>query len=250
MTVNAFADGMRNGFESPEMYEIDPDEHQICRQRYQNLIASFLQLNATLLNTKPADGELAFASPRSLDMVASLLASCECLGFGPTIGNSISAGDDGTALRLTVGCIGSAAATSLFGFLQNLDLPDPSKFLNGKIDVNPATLQDDQLFVFFNSLAALVEGRSTSQDSDLIYAKKTSRMMQLIARISACGKLDCVFSAVIRLLEGNWLQSGILSCYRIKDDEISEEFEDAMQALESTDLPNYLTTIRKHDSAF
>jgi hypothetical protein len=59
-----------------------------------------------------------------------------------------------------------------------------------------------------------------------------------------------VFSAVIRLLEGNWLQSGILSCYRIKDDEISEEFEDAMQALESTDLPNYLTTIRKHDSAF
>jgi hypothetical protein len=245
MTANAFADGMTQGFQSPEMFEIDPHDHQVCKQGWQNLIASFLQLNSSLVITSPAEGELAFASPRTYDMVAALMASCELLGLGPALGGKPSSADDGTAARLAVGCIGSAAATAFLGFLQNLDLPDPAEFLSGKVGVDPAEMQDDQLFVFFNSLTTLLENRSACTDSDLKHAKKSTRMMQLIAQISACHKLDCVFSSVKRLLESSWLQQGIICCYRIEDEKIVEEFENAMRTLESTDLPDYLTTIQK-----
>lgn len=244
LSTTEFVRGFTDGFESAKLMDFDLDEHEKAKQRWRGLIAAFLQLNNAALNTVAAPGELAFASPRSYDMAASLLASCELLGISPPVGKSNqSQPDDGTAARLAIGTLGSGAATAFLGFLQNLDLPDPSKFLSGKIKVDPGKLQDDELFVFFNSLASLLELR-TKANGDVKQAKETTRVLSLISDISKCGKLDCVFVCVKRLIDSNWLQNGIMCCYRIDDKAVVGEFERAMQSLESTDLISYLATIQ------
>ncbi len=256
MTPAAFSQGMKEGFLCAELYEFDTKEHARLKRRWRELVGTFTERSSSMLNTKPGDQEQAFASPRSWDMAAGLMASSDILGIAPQLGRSTGTqSEDTTATRLLVGSVGTAATTAFLGFLQNLDLPDPVSFLAGKVKVDPGRLQDDALYVFFQSLAELLpalsdQSKTTDRRRVKESIKESIRVMKLIESINTCGKLDCVFASVKNLFDCNWLQNSLMLSYRYEDKALTQELDAAIKSLEGTDLASYISIVGKDVSDF
>jgi hypothetical protein len=125
---STYAEALQEGFAKPVLPTIDGTRHRECVEYWRLLTSAFLRRDPSTAHTHPAEGEYAFASPRSWEFAIHLMATCDVLN------QAARPGGKGTEVfyNLLEGSIGSGAATSFIGFLKDLQLPDPEKVLDGK----------------------------------------------------------------------------------------------------------------------
>jgi hypothetical protein len=85
------------------------------------LVAAYIQRRPTALRVMPKDAAAqgkAWASPRTWEMAARMLAVCDAMSLG-----------DDTMMLCIGGCIGDAAAAEFLAWRKRQDLPDPEALL-------------------------------------------------------------------------------------------------------------------------
>lgn len=125
--LNAFVDYMMGGpglvadsVVLPERWE---ETHGLsCK----GLVTSYLRRHQAAFDVektmpKAHDANGPWASPRSWENTARMLAACKSVGAGP---------DSDLAFLAVQGCVGHAQATSFLGWFRDMDLPDPEVMLN------------------------------------------------------------------------------------------------------------------------
>ena len=138
---------LATGWPAGRVPQLDARAHALAAADWRVRIAGYLRVNPAGLHASPEDNPYGFASPRSWDFAAALLASCELLGYRAT-------GQDSSLVpyRLAVGCLGEATAITFFEYVRNLRLPDPAAVLAGTATVDLPALDDAELYVLFGSL--------------------------------------------------------------------------------------------------
>ena len=190
---------LTQGWERGVLPEIDPTAHAERLPTWKLKIGAFLRLRPYALHSSPEDNAYAFASPRSWDFAASLLCSCELLGY--TLDDDRRPNAQTVLLELLSGCLGEATAIPLLEYLTKLRLPDPGSVLDGTTTVEVAQLDDAELYVLFFSLNAHLL-RDTEGTSLLPHA---SVYLDLTQRVFADGRRDIVFVPLKELARAGWL---------------------------------------------
>lgn len=189
ITPDELVQGLTSGWGKPEpLPPIDPETHRAITQKWRSVFASFISRNTATAYTKPADGEYAFASPRSWEMAARLAATCEIVG-DVRLGESPTE----TFVQLILGTVGSGAGMPLIQFIKTLDIPDPRDVLDGKIE--PPALADDALFVLIHEMFRLCEEKELPQWWERLFKilaedYKSQRDVTMTPLISALRRKD------------------------------------------------------------
>ncbi|MEM1216687.1 MAG: hypothetical protein AAGJ82_13420, partial [Bacteroidota bacterium] len=154
-------------------------------------IGAFLKRSPDALNSSSEEDRFAFASPRTWDYLAALLATCELLGEAPLPNQQPST----ACMELIQGCVGKGLAVAFVSFLQNLRLPDPEAALAGEVKVDVETWNDSEIYVFFNSLTFYLE-RQLQSPTLLTLAL---RYFDLLQRVFDNGRRDLVYASLRRI---------------------------------------------------
>ena len=180
---------------------IDPKEHARLLPEWKLKIAAFLKISPNLLEASPEDNPYGFATPRTWDFAACLLASCELLGLAPTGGTEAGA----ACIQLVRGCLGDGVAVAFFEFLRNIKLPDPADILDGKAALNIPALNDSELFVIFGSMNGVLKSRfdtSSLLPSTMIY-------FELIREVFADGRRDLIYVSLKQISKAGLLMKAL-----------------------------------------
>lgn len=117
-----WVEGMQNNFQiTDEFMTILPNNWKEGVPQMRSLISAFIKARPALLLVQPDDTESAgkaWASPRTWDYSATMLAACR----------SVSLTKD-EELILVAGLVGSGPASEFFTWEKSLDLPDPHDLL-------------------------------------------------------------------------------------------------------------------------
>lgn len=211
LTGTVLADAFQDGFVKAELPTISANDHRGAVPYWRLLTASFLRRDPSLVQTRPAEGERGFASPRTWDYAIQLMASCQLLKKAPVAGGRGSS----IFFNLLRGTVGSAAAKTFVHFIKELRLPDPRKVLDAKESVDVESLNDDELYVLFGSLAGELSRRKateSSQDSSKSKQAKegfldgTMITLSLVDQVNQQGRIDAVFAPVRQLARGQIFQ--------------------------------------------
>ncbi len=185
----------QDGFDPAPDLRIDRPQHAARLVYWKAVMAGFLKRSPQLQHTQPADGEYAFASPRTWDYAIALMASCDLLGYAPRA----DAPDRNTRpfVNLVRGTLGSGAATPLLKYLRELRIPDPEAVLKGKARIDTG-LREDELMTLFGAMTALLlgalEANAPHRDS---YAAAYLDGALLVAQ---AGKPDAIYASLRRLV--------------------------------------------------
>lgn len=231
----AFANALQEGFAQAVLPTIDPDVHRESVSYWRLLTAAFLRRDPSLVHTRPAEGEYAFASPRTWDYAVHLMASCDVLG------QSARPGAQGSAAfyNLLEGCVGSGAAKALIGFLKDLRLPDPDKVLDGQEQVNVAKLNDDELYILFCSLSGCLNRRRPDKRGGFLNATLT--LLTLVDQVNSLSRVDAVFAPVRQMARGQLLQKAALAAQQQRR---GKEFQQlTAKVFENTPLAEYVSML-------
>ena len=187
---------LTQGWPSAELPTVDPAEHRHQLAGWKLRIGAFLRLRPDALHSSPDENAYAFASPRSWDFAAALLASAELLGY--TLDNSTT---QPILLQLMVGCLGEATAIPLLEYLTNLRLPDPQFVLQGKESLAVTQLDDAELYVLFFSLNPYLL-QSVGTPRLLPYA---SVYLNLTQQVFDDGRRDIIYVPLKEVARAGWL---------------------------------------------
>lgn len=182
-------------FPSPQRFTIDRARHRERAQYWRILVANFLKRNLALVYTQPSEDEYAFATPRTWDYAIALMASCDLLGFAPTLGAQSQHTEP--FIRLIQGCIGKGAATPFLKYLRELRIPDPEAVLQGKATFNAQGLREDELLTLFSAMATYLCDYDQRNLPELPAA--TKHFLQGALQVGRAGKPDAVYP-VLRAL--------------------------------------------------
>ena len=231
----AFANALQEGFAKASLPAVDADLHRESVVYWRLLTAAFLRRDPSVAHTRPAEGEYAFASPRTWDYAIQLMASCDVLG------QSARPGSKGSAVfyNLLEGSVGSGAAKSLIGFLKDLRLPDPDKVLDGKEQVDVAKLNDDELYILFCALASCLNRRRPSKRDHFLDAMLT--MLALVDQVNAVSRVDAVFAPVRQMAQGQLLQKAALAAQQ--QGRVKEFQQRVAKVFENTPLAEYVALL-------
>ena len=145
VATDLFVHSLTNGWERGSIPTTDAAAHARALADWRVRIAGYLRLSPGSLHADPETNEYGFASPRSWDYTATLLATADLLGH--------SLGDnDGVAFSLAKGCLGQDIALTFTEYVRNLRLPDPEVVLRGEATVDIRELNDSEIYVLFASL--------------------------------------------------------------------------------------------------
>lgn len=143
-------------------------------QQEKSFVAGFISSRPDLTTVIP-DGSTeqgrAFPTPRSWDMVATLLAWAQTREL-----------DEGVLRILTVGCVGPGVAIEFLNYRKNLDLPDPELVLKGA-DNFAIPSRADQIYVILAGALNLVRRKAPDAES-------WTQMGKLLERVAASGFPD------------------------------------------------------------
>ncbi|MGB3801309.1 MAG: AAA family ATPase [Lewinella sp.] len=189
---------LTEGWKKGELPKIDPTVHRERLPEWKVKIAGFLRLGGTALHSDPEENPYGFASPRTWDFAASLLAACDVLGYRP-------GSEDTTAqsviLELMAGCLGEATALPFLEYLNRLRLPDPEDILSERQTIDLKDLDDSELYVLFyslnNRLIAAFDGPRLL-DYSLVY-------LALVEEIFDLGRRDVIFVSLRDLARAGWV---------------------------------------------
>ncbi|MCB0638296.1 MAG: AAA family ATPase [Lewinella sp.] len=232
-----YLNALQQGWPTAERPTIDPDGHHRRLPFWQLRIAAFLRRAPELLHTPPDEGPYAFASPRSWDFAAALLASCDLLGQAPLPGQVGSL----ACLALLKGCVGEGAALPLVEFLRHLKLPDPASVLDGEAMVTVAEFDDSELYVLFGGLARELTQRLESPDILL----PAERFLQLTETVFADGRRDLVYVALKQVIRAG-LFPKMLAAAQQRDKATSERVMKIINHLiKDPGLEEFITAFEK-----
>lgn len=237
---NVFADALITGFQTLALPQIDRLQHREAVANWSMQVAAFLKRDPSCVSTKPAEGEFAFATPRSWrDFAINLMASCECLGLAPRPGGSKASR---VFYNLVEGSIGSGASHAFLGFLKSLQLPDPDRLLDGKETCDLDSLKDDEVHILFSTLSNSLLRRQESPHDNLLDA--TLVMLELVKQVNANGRIDTVFAPVRHMAMGRTLQKASVVAHGKGR---AKELQRALrEVFESTDLSEYVNLVMAH----
>lgn len=196
ISTDLYVHALSNGWANGTLPTIDQAAHAARLRSYQARIAGFLRVKPDALNANPEENKFGFASPRSWDFTAALLASADLLGY-----QLHDEANNQVLFELTTGCLGEAVALMLLEYLRNLRLPDPAEVLAGKVAPEPANLNDSELYVFF---ASLNDHLVTAMDTDqlLPYSRVYLRLAE---QTFADNRRDVIFVQLRDLARRQWL---------------------------------------------
>ena len=185
---DVYREGLTNGFPKGELPEISPAQHKKLEEGWRMKIAAFLKRMPEALHGALDESQFAFASPRSWENLAALLASCEMFDEAPTGGNQASS----ACLSLIKGCIGEGLSIPFVTFLLDLKLPDPAKVLDGEEQLSIKQLNDSEIFILFNGLASEIESRF--QHDNLV--ENSIKYFDLVEEVFEDGRRDLIYPSL------------------------------------------------------
>lgn len=194
--TSLYTEALMNGWQPGELPTIDPTAHAAKLQEYKTKIVGFLRVKPEALNASPEENKYGFASPRSWDFTAALLASADLLGY-----RLDQETDNHLLLELATGCLGESVAVMLLEYLINLRLPDPERVLNGNASVTISSFNDSELFVLFAGLNDYL-GKALETEQLLPWSKV---YLDLAAQTFADGRRDVIFVPLKELARKEWI---------------------------------------------
>ena len=194
--ADLFVEAQSSEWRQGKLPAVNPERHARKLLTYKNLIAAYLRVNPTGLHSTPEENPYGFASPRSWEFVAALLASCDLLGYPLE-------GDDGlVAYSLVRGCLGEATALSFTEYAATLRLPDPEAVLAGDQSPDLADFNDSELYVLFGGMNAVLA--RTAADDTLVGYGHT--YLRLAREVFQGGRRDVIFIALRQVAQRGFLQ--------------------------------------------
>lgn len=192
----------QGGFDPAPDLRVDRAQHAARLVYWRAVVAGFLKRSPQLQHTQPADGEYAFASPRTWDYAIALMASCDLLGYAPRA----DAPDRQTRpfVNLVRGALGDGAATPLLKYLRELRIPDPEAVLKGEVRIDTG-LREDELMTLFGAMTALL--LQALERNAPYTADYAVRYLEGALRVAQAGKPDATYTLLRRLVrEGKFHQ--------------------------------------------
>jgi len=192
----------QGGFDPAPDLRVDRAQHAARLVYWRAVVAGFLKRSPQLQHTQPADGEYAFASPRTWDYAIALMASCDLLGYAPRA----DAPDRQTRpfVNLVRGALGDGAATPLLKYLRELRIPDPEAVLKGEVRIDTG-LREDELMTLFGAMTALL--LQALERNAPYTADYAVRYLEGALRVAQAGKPDAIYTLLRRLVrEGKFHQ--------------------------------------------
>ena len=183
-----FTTALREGWQQGSLPAIDPQEHARVLPDWKIRISAFLKVSPELLHGDPGKEKYGYASPRSWEYAAHLLASCAVLGLPPD-------------LDLLRGCLGEGTAIVLAEYLDNLKMPDPLEVLNRKSTVVLEELNDGEVYVLFAGMERIL----LSQEHDEAFLTHAATFIDLTQQLTDAGRRDVVFVSLRRLAKEGFL---------------------------------------------
>lgn len=191
-----YVHSLTSGWETGALPKVDPRAHAEKLRFFQTRIAGFLRVKPDALHANPEENKYGFASPRSWDFTAALLATADLLGYRIN-----DEANNQVLFELATGCLGEATAIMLLEYLRNLRLPDPVEVLTGKVSVPLEDLDDSELFVLF---AGLNDHLKKELDSDRLLPW-SDPYLTLADRAFKNGRRDVIFVPLKELAGTTWL---------------------------------------------
>ncbi|WP_020570969.1 AAA family ATPase [Neolewinella persica] len=211
--ADVYINALNHGWEMGVLPEIDPAAHAEKLREYQTKITGFFRIKPDALHASPEENKYGFASPRSWDFAAALLAAADLLGYHLSDG-----GNNNVLFELTTGCLGEPVAIMLLEYLTNLRLPDPVELLSGKTSIDLKDFDDGEVFVLFASLNDQLKHVS-SEDELLAY----SRVYLTLAEVAfSSGRRDVVFVPLKDLARTKWMHDLVNAAQAAGPDELAD----------------------------
>lgn len=202
LSAEVYKNALLNGYENAPLPTIPKEAHTKALKEYQLLVHGFLSRNPNLLTSSPETDRYGFASPRSWDYAAALMASCAVLNLSPLQGNQ----DSKVFLELLSGCVGEGIAINFLGFLKNLKVPNPEWVLDEKIKIKLEELNESELFILFNGFRNhLKKGMDES-----LFLKRSQALLPLIDEVIAANQKDIIFPAIRTLAKEEHLMARMI----------------------------------------
>lgn len=145
------------------------------------LVVSYLNVQPTRYSPPipdKADPLEPFATPRSWDMAAHLIAACKSVGYGM---------DSHITMRLIGGCVSDPIMLEFTNWVNSQDLPNPEELLKNPSSLKVYPDRDDLNFAVFTNVAATAVGKG---DYDSWMAA-----WEVLGEAANQGKLDIAASA-------------------------------------------------------
>lgn len=196
ISADLYIHALSNGWASGQLPTIDPAKHAERLRVYKNKLTGFLRVKPDTLHANPEENKYGFASPRSWDFAAALLAAAELLGYSVD-----DEGDNQIIFDLATGCLGEATAIMLMEYLRNLRLPDPVNVLNGQVDLDIPNLDDSELYVLFAGL----NDHLTQSMADQRLLPWSKVYLDLAERCFADQRSDVIFVPLREMATKGWL---------------------------------------------
>lgn len=117
------------------------------------VVVSFHKACPGLLLKVPTNGDMAWPSPRSWDMVATAYAACL----------SIDEGKSSIFYGMVTGLVGKGPANSFFEYVVRLDLPNPDDILDGKITVTVPKRDDKSAAIIQGIVCAFIANHTQTR---------------------------------------------------------------------------------------
>lgn len=199
---NAYYRALEEGFGRVQYnLQVDQRQHEQRKQYWTAVVANFLRRNPQMAHTEPAEGEYAFASPRTWDYAIALMAACDLLGLHP---DKTTSAEAEVFLNLIQGCVGKGAATAFVQHLRQMRMPDPEAVLQGKQAI-PSNLREDELYTLFNTMASLLlRWQQNGHHSQLGAA--TLHFLNAVYPVAQGGRADSAYVAIRRIVREGLLQ--------------------------------------------
>ena len=227
MPPKVYLEALENGWEQAALPKVDPAEHAKLLPTWKVKVGAFLKRTPNLLSTSPEDDIYGFASPRTWDFVASLLASCDLLNQAPTKKQAATK----ACISLVKGCIGEGAALPFLSFLKELKLPDAEKVLDGKAKVKLNTLNDSELYIFFSTLGSELMSRTGKEN----FLPATHLFFQLTESVFELGRRDLIYVSLRKVIREKLLEYAVEAAAE-KSPEDSEKMIEHIQKLFSDEV--------------
>ncbi|MEL7021074.1 MAG: hypothetical protein AAGK47_05660, partial [Bacteroidota bacterium] len=227
---------LSKGFPSVDLPIIDPVLHAQQLPTWKLLVAAFLKRAPNLLHGSPEENNFGFASPRTWDYAAHLLASCHLLGHSPLDKQA----DTTPTMQLLTGALGEGTTIAFMNFVQHIRLPDPAEVLDGEAEVDMAKLNDGEVYVLFGTLNNILRERL----ADPQLHESVIRYFGLLEAVFDAGKRDLVYVPMKQIIKENLLVNALATAQQ-QDEDAAQRIITAMQTLFSDEgLNEFIDILR------
>ncbi len=221
-----FTNALLDGWQQASLPTIEPAEHARVLPDWKIRISAFLKVSPELLHGDPGKEKYGYASPRSWEYAAHLLASCDLLGLPAD-------------LDLLRGCLGEGTAIALAEYLDNLKMPDPLEVLNEQTTVNLPELNDGEVYVLFAGMERILLNQDFADD----FLPQAATFMRLTEALTQAGRRDVVFVSLRRLAKAGFLTRILVETQTKAPQQYGETMENITRLFSDEGLAEFIDVL-------